>query len=174
MGLQSCLAPSVSPSPNSSTGVPGLSPIVGCESGAGRASQRATIPGSGQQALLGIRKNVRVWCLQVGWIPRRGSLWMPFPSVSAPLFVPTFSFDRKICIMLWVMRELGKHKVWERKNPASRDTASKPEKEQRLGTLSFVYWDGSKDCLPSVTRKSFASKNYTPPFSGQLRNNKLH
>ena len=30
----------------------------------------------------------------MGWIPRWGSLWMAFPSVSAPLFVPPFPFDR--------------------------------------------------------------------------------
>ena len=30
----------------------------------------------------------------MGWIPRWGSLWMAFPSVSAPLFVPVFPLDR--------------------------------------------------------------------------------
>jgi hypothetical protein len=30
----------------------------------------------------------------VDWIPRWGSLWMAFPSVFAPLFVPVFPLDR--------------------------------------------------------------------------------
>jgi hypothetical protein len=29
------------------------------------------------------------------WIPRWGSLWMAFPSVSAPLLVPAILFDRR-------------------------------------------------------------------------------
>jgi hypothetical protein len=50
--------------------------LVGCEylhlywSGAGRASQARAIPGSCQQALLGISNSVLVWCLQKGWILR--------------------------------------------------------------------------------------------------------
>jgi hypothetical protein len=31
----------------------------------------------------------------MGWIPRWGSLWMSFPSVSAPVFVPAFPFDMR-------------------------------------------------------------------------------
>jgi len=31
-----------------------------------------------------------VWWLHMGWIPRWGSLWMTFSSVSAPLFIPVF------------------------------------------------------------------------------------
>jgi hypothetical protein len=91
-----------SPSPSSSIGVPGLSPVVGCEylflywSGADRASQGIAISGSCQQALLDISNNVRVWCLQMGWIPRWGSLWMTFPSASVPFFVPVFPLDRNI------------------------------------------------------------------------------
>jgi hypothetical protein len=52
------------PSPNSSTGVPVLSPMVGCEplhlywSGSGRASQETAVSGSCQQALLGIHNCV--------------------------------------------------------------------------------------------------------------------
>ena len=42
------------------------------------ASQGTAIPGSCQQVLLGINNSVWVWCLQMGWIPRRGSLWMAF------------------------------------------------------------------------------------------------
>jgi hypothetical protein len=30
----------------------------------------------------------------MGWIPRLGSLWMTFPSVSAPHFAPIFPLDR--------------------------------------------------------------------------------
>jgi hypothetical protein len=85
---------SFSPSSNSSIGVPVLSPMFGCEhlylylSGTGRASQGTAISGFCQQALLGIRNSVWVWCLQMGWIPRWGSLWMAFPSDAAPLLVP--------------------------------------------------------------------------------------
>jgi hypothetical protein len=43
-----------------------------------------------QQALPGIHNNVWVWWLYMGWIPRWGSLWMAFPSVSAPHFVSVF------------------------------------------------------------------------------------
>jgi hypothetical protein len=39
-------------------------------SGSARASQGRVILGSYQQVLLGISKSVRVWCLQIGWIPR--------------------------------------------------------------------------------------------------------
>jgi hypothetical protein len=47
-------------------------------SGSGSASQGTTIQGFCQQALLGISNSVWVWCLQMGWIPRWGSLWMVF------------------------------------------------------------------------------------------------
>jgi hypothetical protein len=73
MGLQSPSAPSVLP-PSSSAGV--LSLMAGCESlhlywsGAGRTFQQTAIPGSCQQALLGISNTMGVWCLQMGWIPR--------------------------------------------------------------------------------------------------------
>jgi hypothetical protein len=56
--------------------------MVGCErphlfwSCSGRAFQGTAIPGSCQQALLGISKSIWVWCLQMGWFPRWGSLWM--------------------------------------------------------------------------------------------------
>jgi hypothetical protein len=33
--------------------------------------------------------------LHMGWIPRWGSLWVAFPSISAPLFVPVFPLDRR-------------------------------------------------------------------------------
>jgi hypothetical protein len=76
-----------------------LSLMVGCEhpplylSGSGRVSQETAISGSCQQALDN-SKSVWVWCLQIGWIPRWDSLWMAFPSVSAPLFLPAFPLDR--------------------------------------------------------------------------------
>jgi hypothetical protein len=64
------------------------------------------ISGSCQQALLGISNSVWVWCLHVGWIPRWGSLWMAFPSVSALLFVPEFSLDKSNSeLKLW--RSMG-------------------------------------------------------------------
>ena len=70
--------------------------MVGYE-GAGRASQRATLLGSYLQAILGIGNNVRFWCLLIGWIPRWDSLWMSFPSVSAPFFFKScVSFRMKI------------------------------------------------------------------------------
>ena len=78
-----------------------LNPMIACMhqhlylSGSGRASQGTAIIGSCQQVLLGISNSVWVWCLQMEWIPRWGSLWMAFPSLSALLFVPAFPFDRR-------------------------------------------------------------------------------
>lgn len=34
------------------------------------------------------------WCLHIGWTPSWGNLWMSFPSVSAPFFVPALPWDR--------------------------------------------------------------------------------
>jgi hypothetical protein len=71
---------------------PVLSPMVGREhlpmhfSGTGRTPQETAISGSCQQALFGIHSNVCIWWLYMGRIPRWGSLWMTFPSVSAPHF----------------------------------------------------------------------------------------
>jgi hypothetical protein len=90
VGLQSPSAPSVLPLTH-------LSPRAQSDiwlylhvhwSGAGRVSQRTSLPGSCQQALLG-----RVWCLHVGWIPRWGRLWMAFPSYSATSFCFCISFS---------------------------------------------------------------------------------
>ena len=84
----------------SSIGDPLLSPMVGCEHlhfywpGSGRVSQETAISESCNQALLSIRNSIWVWCLHVGCIPRWGSLWMAFPLVSVPLFVPVFPLDR--------------------------------------------------------------------------------
>jgi hypothetical protein len=41
-----------------------------------------------------------------GWIPRWDILWIAFPSVSAPLFVPASPFDRKnsgLIFLRWVV-----------------------------------------------------------------------
>jgi hypothetical protein len=55
--------------------------------GTGIASQQTAISGSFQQNLAGICSSVWVWWLILGWIPRRGSLWMVHPFVLAPNFV---------------------------------------------------------------------------------------
>jgi hypothetical protein len=74
-----------------------ITSMVGCKhpplymSGSRRASQEKTISGSCQHALLGIHNSVCVWWLHMGWIPRWGSLWMTFPSVSAPYSVSIFA-----------------------------------------------------------------------------------
>jgi hypothetical protein len=54
-------------------------------SGSGRAYRGTAITGSYQQVLLGMSYSVWVWCLQMGWIPRWGNLWIVIPSVSASL-----------------------------------------------------------------------------------------
>jgi len=59
-------------------------------SGTDRASQETAISGSCQQALVGIHNSVWVWWLYMGWIPRWGSLWMVFLSVSVPHFASYF------------------------------------------------------------------------------------
>jgi hypothetical protein len=87
-------------SPNSSIGIPVLSVMVGCKhlhlywSGSATSSQETAISGSYHQALLGISNSDWVWWLHMSWIPRWNSLWIGFPSVSAPLFVPVFPLDR--------------------------------------------------------------------------------
>jgi len=91
MGLQIPFS-SFIPFSNSSIGDSLLSPLVGCEhtplylSCSVRACQEIAISGSCQHAFLGICNTVWVWCLYMGCIPRWGSLWMTFPSVSAPHF----------------------------------------------------------------------------------------
>jgi len=85
---------SFNPFSNSSNGNPVLSSMVGYEhllpylSCSGRAFQETAISGSCQHALLGISNTV--WVLYIGWIPRWGSLWMAFSSVSALNFVSVF------------------------------------------------------------------------------------
>jgi len=52
-----------------------------------------------------ISKRVGVWYPQMGWIPRWGSLWMAFPTVTAPFFVPVFPLDRndsELKMLRWV------------------------------------------------------------------------
>jgi hypothetical protein len=67
-----------------------LYPMDDCEhrllylSGTGRASQETAISGSCQLVHVGIRNNVWVWWLDMGWW---GSLWMVIPLVSPPHFV---------------------------------------------------------------------------------------
>jgi hypothetical protein len=96
---------------NSSIGVPVLSPwdwasssVYGTEHLplSGRASQETALTCSCQQALLIISNNVWVWCLYMGWILRWGSLWIAFPTVSAPHFVPVFNLDRSHSVLkIW-------------------------------------------------------------------------
>jgi hypothetical protein len=87
--------------------------MVGCKhphlywSGSARASQETAIPGSCQQLLLGISNSVWDWCLQMGCIPRWDSLWMAFPSVSAPFFVPAFPLDRSNSGLIIFLRWVG-------------------------------------------------------------------
>ena len=62
-------------------------------SGTGTAPQETPISGSFQQAPVGIHNSDWVWWLSMGLIPSWGSLWMAFPSVSTPNFVPVCSCD---------------------------------------------------------------------------------
>jgi hypothetical protein len=73
IGHQVCIGPRATL--NSSIRVPRSSPMVGYEypylyySGTGRASQERAVLDSWQQVLLGIINSVRIWCVQMGWIP---------------------------------------------------------------------------------------------------------
>jgi hypothetical protein len=117
-----------------------LSTLVGCEhphlywSGSGRASRGTTILGSCQQVFLSISNSFWVWCLQMKWIPRWGSLWMTFPSVSAPLLVHAFSLDKNssaLKFLRWVggpITQLGAmpiHAIWSL---------------QILSLLCWIFW----------------------------------
>ena len=117
-----------------------LSSKVGCKhlhlylSASSRTSQGTAIPGSSQLALLGISNSVWDWWLQIGLIPRWFSLWMAFPSVSAPLFVPEFSLDRNnsgLIFLRWVAgpipypRAMPNHWIWSL---------------QFLSPLCWVFW----------------------------------
>jgi hypothetical protein len=52
---------------------------------------------------------VCVWCLYMGWIPRWISLWMAFPSVSAPHFVSIFP---PVSILFPLLRSTEASKLW--------------------------------------------------------------
>jgi hypothetical protein len=72
-------------------------------------AQQTAISDSCQQALVGIHNNVWVWRLYMGWIPRWGSPWMAFPSVSAPPFV---SVTHPIGILLPLLRRTKASTLW--------------------------------------------------------------
>jgi hypothetical protein len=98
---------SFSPFSNSSICDPMLSPSIQplYLSGSGRASQERAKSDFFQPTLLGTHNSVWVWCLDVWWIPRLGSVWMVFSSVSASLFVPVFPLHRspsEVRIWRWV------------------------------------------------------------------------
>lgn len=57
-----------------------------------------------QQGISGINNSVWIWWLHMGWIPRWGSFWMAFSSVSAPLFVLVFPLDR--CFLILMLSKL--------------------------------------------------------------------
>jgi hypothetical protein len=106
MGLQTPL-----PSPNSSIGVPMLSPMVGCEhphlywSGSTRASQETAIPGSCQQVLLGIHK---MWmCL--GLVSADGM----DPQVGQSLYGLSFSLCSILCPCISFRQEQFWVKIFE-------------------------------------------------------------
>ena len=83
---------------SSSIGGPVIHPIADCEHpllylpGSGIASQERAMSGFCQQNLAGICNSVWVWWLYMGWILRWGSLWIVFPSISAPNFVSVTPF----------------------------------------------------------------------------------
>jgi hypothetical protein len=96
MGLHDPFS-SFNPLSNSSIGHLVFHTMVDCKhlplflSGSSRVSQETTISGSCQHALLGIHNSICVWWLYMGWISGWDSLWMAFPSVSAPHFVSVFA-----------------------------------------------------------------------------------
>jgi hypothetical protein len=57
----------------------------------------------------GIHNDVQVWWLYTGWVPRWGSLWMAFPSVSAPHFVSIFS---PVSIFFHLLRSTEASTLW--------------------------------------------------------------
>jgi hypothetical protein len=75
-------------------------------SGTGRVSQKTAISSFCQQTLVGIHNHVLVWWWYTGRIPRWGSLWMAFPSVSAPHFVsvtPPMHMDAHVHTYFYVI-----------------------------------------------------------------------
>jgi hypothetical protein len=91
-------------------GDPVFHPIGDCEHpllylpGTGIASQETAISGSFQQNLAGICNSACIWWLIMGWIPGWGSLWMIFPSTSAPNFV---SVTPSMGILFPLLRRIG-------------------------------------------------------------------
>ena len=98
-----------------SIGGPVFHPIADCEHpllylpGTGIASYETAITGSLQQNLSGICNSVCVCCLIMGWIPRWGSLWMAFPSVSPPHVVSVFP---PISILFPILRRTEASTLW--------------------------------------------------------------
>jgi hypothetical protein len=60
--------------------------------GTGIASYETAIPESLQQNLAGICNSVWVWWLIMGWVPRKGSLWIVHPFILSPNFVSLTPF----------------------------------------------------------------------------------
>ena len=77
--------------------------------GTGIASPETAISGFFQQNLSGICNSVWNWWLYMGQIPRWGSLWMVFPSVSAPNFV---SVTPSMCILFSILRRDQVSTLW--------------------------------------------------------------
>ena len=88
---------SFSPFFNFSIGVPMLSLKYRFQhvywSGSGRVSHWTAIPDSPKHFL--VSAIVSVWCVQMGWIPRLGSLLIFFLAISAPHLVLILPFDRR-------------------------------------------------------------------------------
>jgi len=136
-----------SPFSNYSIWVPVLSQIVCYEHPplfflcSGRASQETVISGPCKPSLLGIINVVWVWCLDVGWICRWGSLWMAFSSVSALYFVyfscecfaPPSKKDWNIHALVFLLLEL--HVVCE-----LQFTKGKPWVFWAFGLISSHQW----------------------------------
>ena len=91
----------ISPFPNFPIEVPMLRPMVGCQhlnlylSCSGRTAPETAISGSCQHTLLGVSNS----CLGLVSVfgmdsPRWGTLWIAFPSVSTPHFIPIFPLNR--------------------------------------------------------------------------------
>jgi len=89
---------SFSPSPNSSIGVPDLSPRFGSkylhlsQSASGRVSYKTAILDSCLQVQHSISNSVKPWCPTLRWIRNWARHWMAFPSVSAPFLCLHFFY----------------------------------------------------------------------------------
>ena len=130
MELQSSSAPSVLPLNLPLVSLCWLWAFISVLVRLGKASQGIPILGSCQQLLLAIY-STGVWCLQMGWIPRSGSLWMPFLLVFDPLFVPAFPLERNnsgLKILRWVS------------GPIPQPGAVPIHWKWFLHILSFPYW----------------------------------